>query len=86
MIQLMNSSFLESSSSFAEDNAPLLKSFSNLEAMARSWAIAAGREVLQYIDKPNFHALRTCQILTTYWFSVGDSQRNTMFSGALTPV
>lgn len=62
-------------------NAPLLRPLGNLQASAKSWAIEAGKEVLQTIDKPTFHAIRTCQILAMYWFGVGDSERNTMFSG-----
>ncbi|KAJ9608820.1 hypothetical protein H2200_006591 [Cladophialophora chaetospira] len=37
--------------------------------------------VLQDIDQPTFESVQTCEMLTLYWFSSGESQRNTMFSG-----
>ena len=53
----------------------------DLRLLGRHWATQAGKEVLQNIDQPSFESVQTCEMLTLYWFSAGESQRNTMFSG-----
>ena len=50
------------------------------------WATHAGKEVLQDIDQPSFESVQTCEMLTLYWFSAGESQRNTMFSGNVSSI
>lgn len=82
LLSLTSDSFLGPSSSISKENSAILEPLGDLKASAKLWAAEAGKQVLQGIDSPTFHALRTCQILTTYWFAVGDSQRNTMFSGS----
>ncbi|OAA66929.1 Transcription factor [Niveomyces insectorum RCEF 264] len=47
----------------------------------RLWAQVAGREALQTIDTPCLANIRTCQMIALYWFSAGQSVKNTMFSG-----
>ncbi|OQV04572.1 Fungal specific transcription factor domain-containing protein [Cladophialophora immunda] len=73
--------FLPFDSPLARQNASLLQSLGDLRALGRQWAIRAGKEVLQDIDQPTFESVQTCEMLTLYWFSAGESQRNTMFSG-----
>lgn len=53
----------------------------NLRSAADSWALAAGKLALQEADEPTLYMIRTCQMLSLFWFSRGDSRRNTMFSG-----
>ena len=76
-------SFLPVDSSFTRRHTSLLAPLGDLRALGRQWAIRAGREVLQNIDQPTFESVQTCEMLTLYWFSAGESQRNTMFSGML---
>ncbi|KIY01449.1 uncharacterized protein Z520_03001 [Fonsecaea multimorphosa CBS 102226] len=73
--------FLPFDSPLAQQNAALLQPLGDLTALGRQWAIRAGKEVLQDIDQPTFESVQTCEMLTLYWFSAGESQRNTMFSG-----
>jgi len=74
-------SFLCNSSPLAEQNRDILRPFGDIKALGRQWAVRAGREILQDIDQPTFEKIQTCEVLTLYWFSAGESQRNTMFSG-----
>ena len=74
-------SFLPSSSTLAKRHASLLRPLGDVQAMGRQWALQAGKEVLQDIDQPCFESVQTCEVLTLYWFSAGDSMRNTMFLG-----
>ncbi|KEF52228.1 uncharacterized protein A1O9_11855 [Exophiala aquamarina CBS 119918] len=74
-------SFLCNPSALAEQNRDILRPLGDIKALGRKWAIRAGKEVLQDIDQPTFEKVQTCEILTLYWFSAGESQRNTMFSG-----
>lgn len=74
-------SFLPPTSSLVGQNASILLPLGDIRALGRQWAIRAGKEVLQNIDQPTFESVQTCEMLTLYWFSAGESQRNTMFSG-----
>lgn len=74
-------SFLCAPSSLAEQNRGILRPLGDIKALGRNWAIRAGKSVLQDIDQPTFEKIQTCEVLTLYWFSAGESQRNTMFSG-----
>ena len=76
-------SFLHSTSAISKQDVNLLQPLGDLRALGRQWAIRAGKEVLQDIDQPSFESVQTCQILSLYWFSAGESQRNTMFSGEI---
>ena len=73
--------FLPFESPLIGRNATLLQPLGDLRALGRRWAVRAGKEVLQNIDQPTFESVQTCEMLTLYWFSAGESQRNTMFSG-----
>ena len=77
----MVSSFLPQTSAITRQNANLLQPLGDLRALGRQWAIQAGKEVLQDIDQPSFESVQTCEMLALYWFSAGETQRNTMFSG-----
>ena len=59
----------------------LLRPLGDLRTLGRRWALEAGHRVLQCVDQPDFESVQICEMLTLYWFSSGDSQRNTMFSG-----
>lgn len=74
-------SFLPPDSPLIKQNTSLLQPLGSLRALGRTWAIHAGKQVLQDIDQPTFESVQTCEMLTLYWFSAGESQRNTMFSG-----
>ena len=65
----------------AEKYTALLRPLGDLKNLGRRWAIRAGREVLQDIDQPSFESVQTCEVLALYWFSAGETLRNTMFSG-----
>jgi hypothetical protein len=64
-------------------NTKLLDPLGDLHSLGLKWATCAGREVLQDMDQPCLASIQTCQVLALFWFSVGQSQRNTMFSGQL---
>ena len=55
----------------------------DIEMYGRQAAVRAGTEVLLNADQlaDDLGAIQTCLILTLYWLSVAESQRNTMFSG-----
>lgn len=59
----------------------MLQPLGDVRALGRKWAILAGKEVLQDIDQPVLESVQTCEMLTLYWFSAGESQRNRTFSG-----
>lgn len=80
---LITCSFLHPTSTITRRNTYLLQPLGDLRALGRQWAIRAGKDVLQGIDQPSFESVQTCEILTLYWFSAGESQRNTMFSGEI---
>ena len=65
----------------AEKYAASLRPLGDLKDLGRRWAICAGREVLRDIDQPSFESVQTCEVLALYWFSAGETLRNTMFSG-----
>ena len=77
-------SFLPPTAILTRQNINLLQPLGgDLKALGRQWAVRAGKEVLQDIDQPLFESVQTCEMLALYWFSSGDSQRNTMFSGEI---
>ena len=76
-------SFLPPASAIARRNTNLLQPLGDLKSLGRQWAIRAGKQVLQNIDQPSFESVQTCEMLTLYWFSAGESHRNTMFSGEI---
>jgi hypothetical protein len=80
---MTSASFLPAGSHLMKSNAGILQPLGDLRAAGRRWAIRAGHEVLRDIDQPTFEKVQTCEMLTLYWFSAGESQRNTMFSGML---
>lgn len=74
-------SFLAPRSSLLDRYAEGLRSVGDLRAAGRRWALQAARKVLQDIDQPTFESVQTCEMLSLYWFSVGDYKRNAMFLG-----
>lgn len=73
--------FLIPSSERLKHNGEHLSHLGDLQCRGRSWALHAGKKVLQSVDEPDFASIQTCEVLSLYWFSQGDSQRNTMFCG-----
>ncbi|KIV83980.1 hypothetical protein PV11_05960 [Exophiala sideris] len=76
---LTECSFLLAKSSLLGRYADNLRSVGDLRAAGRRWALQAARNVLQDIDQPTFESVQTCEMLSLYWFSVGDYKRNAMF-------
>lgn len=72
-------SFLPETSPLYRDNASLLRPLGDLQALARRWALRAGRTILQVIDQPTFMSVQVCEMLAMYWFSQGEYRRHTMF-------
>jgi hypothetical protein len=67
----------------AKQNLKCFQLLGDLRVAGREWAVRAGKEVLQDIDQPSFESVQTCEMLALYWFSAGEPQRNTMFSGEI---
>lgn len=80
-LSLIEASFLSTNSILGRRHAVELRPLSDLKEAGRQWAMRAGREALMTIDQPTLAGAQTCQVLALYWFSQGDSRRNTMFSG-----
>jgi hypothetical protein len=76
-------SFVPHESRTFKQNEKLLVSLGDPKLLGRQLATAAGRDALQYIDRPTFTSVRTCEMLALYWFSQGDFQRYAMFLGML---
>ena len=60
-------------------HAAVLGPLGDLRVLGRQWALQAARTVLQDVDQPTFASVQVCEMLSLYWFSVGDFQRNSMF-------
>lgn len=75
------SNFLAPASRLAQQSLIDLESLGDIPTLGRSWAELAGRLCLQDIDQPTLAHAQTCQILGLYWFSRGESSRNSMLSG-----
>lgn len=76
---LTNCSFLSPRSTLLGRYAEVLRPVGDLRAAGRRWALQAARDVLQDVDQPTFESVQTCEMLSLYWFSVGDEKRNAMF-------
>ena len=81
---LTEHSFLAPRSSLLDRYAEGLRSVGDPRVAGRRWALQAARKVLQDIDQPTFESVQTCEMLSFYWFSVGDYKRNAMFLGMAT--
>jgi hypothetical protein len=75
--------FLPCGSPLARKNASLLHSLGDLQSLGQQWATQAGKEALPEVVDPTIASIQTCQVLALFWFSVGHSRSNTMFSGEL---
>lgn len=75
----MSYSFLPRESTVVTRHADILLPLGDLRVLGRQYALHAGRIVLQDVDQPTFESVQTCEMLSLYWFSAGDYQRNTMF-------
>jgi hypothetical protein len=80
-IDLPRRSFLAPLTSRDRRQNAVLRSLGDLRTASRQWALEAGRTALQHMDQPTLYMIQTCQMLSLYWFSQGDSRRNDMFSG-----
>ena len=76
-------SFLPAGSPLARSNASLLHSLGDLKILGQKWATQAGREALPEVVDPTIQSIQTCQVLALFWFSIGHSRTNTMYSGEL---
>ena len=66
-----------------KQNERLLLSLGDPKILGRQFATAAGRDVLQHVDRPTFTSVRTCEMLAMYWFSQGNFERYAMFFSML---
>ncbi|KAL2214502.1 hypothetical protein CC79DRAFT_1328403 [Sarocladium strictum] len=80
-MQALGANFIVPLSTRGKQHYAVMKSLGDLRCAADSWALAAGKLALQEADEPTLYMVRTCQMLSLFWFSRGDSRRNTMFSG-----
>jgi hypothetical protein len=53
---------------------------SSLHTFGRSWAEKASQMVLVEADHPNLDTIRTCENLSYFWFSLGETHRAAMHS------
>ena len=77
--ELKNYSFLPPRSSLLARYAEVLRPLGDIRAAGRRWAARAARGILKDIDQPTFESVQTCEMLSLYWFSLGDEKRNAMF-------
>ena len=46
--------------------------------MGRDWAESGSQLVLMHADKPSVANIQACEVLSLYWFAVGQVDRNAM--------
>ena len=52
-----------------------------MHEMGRAWAESASQLVLMHADRPSISNIQACEVLSLYWFAVGQLDRSTMHCG-----